>query len=65
MKKQYLFLILIICQLTKPYSEFTIGLYNLGFGKFKFFRFDYVRSYQSGFKGDGVVFGLKILNVLE
>jgi hypothetical protein len=48
-----------------PYSEYTIGLDNLGFGKFKIFRFDYVRSYQSGFKGDGVVFGLKILNVLE
>lgn len=50
---------------SKPYSEFTIGLDNLGFGKFKIFRFDYVRSYQSGYKGDGVVFGLKILNVLE
>ena len=49
----------------KPYSEVSIGLDNLGFGKFKLFRFDYVRSYQNGFKGDGVVFGLKILNVLE
>lgn len=50
---------------SKPYSELTIGLDNLGFGKFKVFRFDYVRSYQSGFKGDGIVFGLKIFNVLE
>lgn len=50
---------------SKPYSEFSIGLDNLGFGKFKVFRFDYVRSYQSGFKGDGIVFGLKILNVIE
>jgi hypothetical protein len=49
----------------KPYSELTIGLDNLGFGKFKVFRFDYVRSYQSGFKAEGIVFGLKILNVLE
>ena len=48
-----------------PYSEFTVGLDNLGFGKFKLFRVDYVRSYQNGYKGDGVVFGLKILNVLE
>ncbi|MEO8515306.1 MAG: DUF5686 and carboxypeptidase regulatory-like domain-containing protein [Flavobacterium sp.] len=49
----------------KPYHEFSVGLDNLGFGKFKIFRFDYVRSYQSGFQMDGVVFGLKILNVLD
>jgi hypothetical protein len=50
---------------TKPYSEVTIGLDNLGFGKFKMLRVDYVRSYQNGFKGDGVVIGLKFLNILE
>ncbi|MFE3868982.1 DUF5686 and carboxypeptidase regulatory-like domain-containing protein [Flavobacterium sp. LS2P90] len=50
---------------SKPYSEVSIGLDNLGFGKFKLFRVDYVRSYQNGYKGDGVVFGLKVLNVLE
>ena len=50
---------------SKPYSEITVGLDNLGFGKFKLFRFDYVRSYQNGYQGDGVIFGLKILNVLE
>lgn len=50
---------------SKPYSEFTVGLDDLGFGKFKLFRFDYVRSYQNGYQGDGVVFGLKILNILE
>lgn len=49
----------------KPYSEFTIGLNNLGFGKFKLFRVDYIRSYQNGFQGDGIIFGLKFLNVLE
>ncbi|MDI9311918.1 MAG: DUF5686 and carboxypeptidase regulatory-like domain-containing protein [Limnohabitans sp.] len=48
-----------------PYREFSVGLDNLGFGKFKFFRFDYVRSYQNGFNYDGVVFGLKILNALD
>ncbi len=48
-----------------PYSEFTVGLDNLGFGKFKLFRFDYVHSFQNGVQEDGVVFGLKILNVLE
>ena len=49
----------------KPYTEVTIGLDNLGFGKFKMLRIDYVRSYQNGFQGDGVVFGLKFLNILE
>ncbi|MBC7607184.1 MAG: carboxypeptidase-like regulatory domain-containing protein [Burkholderiales bacterium] len=48
-----------------PYHEFTIGLDNLGFGKFRFFRFDYIRSYQNGYQGDGIVFGLKFLNVIQ
>lgn len=49
----------------KPYTEVTVGLDNLGFGKFKMLRVDYIRSYQNGFQGDGVVFGLKFLNILE
>jgi len=49
----------------KPYSEFTVGLDNLGFGKFKLFRVDYVHSYQSGIQQNGVVFGVKILNALD
>ena len=49
----------------KPYTEYTIGLDNLGFGKFKLFRLDYIRSYQNGYIGDGVIFGLKILNALD
>lgn len=48
-----------------PYQEFSIGLDNLGFGKFKLFRIDYVRSYQSTIQKDGIVFGLKILNALN
>ena len=48
-----------------PYTEITVGLDNLGFGKFKMLRVDYVRSYQNGLQGDGVVFGLKFLNILE
>ncbi|MDI1256748.1 MAG: DUF5686 and carboxypeptidase regulatory-like domain-containing protein [Flavobacterium sp.] len=48
-----------------PYNEFTVGLNNLGFGKFRMLRVDYVRSYQNGYVGDGVVFGLKFLNILE
>lgn len=50
---------------TKPYTEFTVGLDNLGFGKLKVFRFDYVYSLQNGIQENGIVFGLKILNVLE
>lgn len=49
----------------KPYQEFTVGLDNLGFGKFRIFRVDYIRSYQSGYQGDALLFGLKFLNVLE
>ncbi len=48
-----------------PYQEFSVGLDNLGFGKARLFRLDYVRSYQNGYKGDAVIFGLKFLNVLE
>ena len=43
----------------KPYQEMTVGLDRIGFGKFKIFRVDYVRSYQDGFIGDGLMFGLK------
>ena len=49
----------------KPYTEVTVGLDNLGFGKFKIFRIDYIHSYQNGYQTDGVVFGLKFLNLLE
>ena len=48
-----------------PYQEFSVGLDNLGFGKFRILRLDYVRSYQNGYQGDGIIFGLKFLNVLE
>lgn len=43
----------------KPYQEVTVGLDRIGFGKLKIFRVDYIRSYQGGFVGDGVMFGLK------
>lgn len=49
----------------KPYTEFTVGLDNLGFGKFKLFRLDYVHSYQGGIEQNGILFGIKILNVLN
>ena len=49
----------------KPYQEFSVGLDNLGFGKFRILRIDYLRSYQNGYRGDAVVFGLKFLNIVE
>lgn len=49
----------------KPYQEYSIGIDNIGFKKFRFLRLDYVRSYQNGFKNDAVIFGLKFLNFIE
>jgi hypothetical protein len=49
----------------KPYQEFSVGLDKLGFGKFRQLRLDYVRSYQDGFVGDGVIFGLKFLDFVD
>ena len=50
----------------RPYSEYSIGLDNLGIGKVRFLRIDYMRSYQSdAFIDHGVIFGLKFLNLIE
>lgn len=43
----------------KPYQEITVGFDNIGWGKLRFLRIDYVRSYQNGFQGDGIMFGMK------
>lgn len=49
-----------------PYHEFTAGFDNVGIGKFRMFRIDYVRSYQgSGYVTDGVMFGLKFLDIIQ
>lgn len=48
-----------------PYQEYSIGIDNIGFKKFRFLRVDYVRSYQNGYQGDAVIFGLKFLNIIE
>ncbi len=49
----------------KPYQEYSIGIDNIGSKKFKFLRLDYIRSYQSGFKNDAVIFGLKFLDIID
>ena len=42
----------------KPYTEFNIGVDNLGFGKLKFLRVDYVRSFYGPNKEGTFVFGI-------
>ena len=49
----------------KPYSEFSVGIDNLGFGKFRFLRLDYVKSYYNGGNDGAFIFGLKFLNFID
>ncbi|MDT0675992.1 DUF5686 and carboxypeptidase regulatory-like domain-containing protein [Autumnicola musiva] len=46
-------------QENKPYSEYSIGIDNLGFGKYRFLRLDYVISNQDGNRDGAFIFGLK------
>ena len=46
----------------KPYTEYSIGLDNIGFGKWRFLRIDYVKSYHAGIKNDGLLFRLSMFN---
>ena len=45
-----------------PYSEPAIGLEHNGFGKWRFFRIDYVRSNFNGIKNDGFLFRISLFN---
>ncbi|HET7361042.1 MAG TPA: DUF5686 and carboxypeptidase regulatory-like domain-containing protein [Salinimicrobium sp.] len=45
----------------KSYSEFSVGLDNLGFGKIRFLRLDYVISSFDGNLESGFIFGLEFL----
>jgi hypothetical protein len=47
---------------SKPYTEYSVGLDNIGFGKWRFLRVDYVKSFHAGIKNDGFLLRLKILN---
>jgi len=49
----------------KPYSEVSVGLDNLGWGKFRFLRVDYVTSFYEGSSNGAFVFGLKFLNLFD
>ena len=46
----------------KPYSEYSVGLDNIGFGKWRFLRVDYVRSNFNGIKNDGFLFGITLFD---
>lgn len=50
---------------SKPYSEYSVGIDNLGFGKFRVLRLDYVRSYHDGGNMGAFIFGLKFLNLIN
>ncbi len=49
----------------KPYHEFSLGIDNIGWGKYRLFRVDYVRSLQAGQQAAGIVVGIKLLNILN
>lgn len=44
----------------QPYTEFSVGLDNIGWGKWRFLRVDYVQSYFNGKKRNGFVFGINL-----
>ncbi len=39
-----------------PYTEYSVGLGNVGFGKWRFLRIDYVNSFHAGIKNEGFLF---------
>lgn len=48
-----------------PYGEVSIGLDNIGWGKYRLLRLDYVQSYYLGETQGAFIFGLKFLNLLD
>ena len=42
----------------KPYKEFSLGIDNIGWGKFRLLRVDYIRSYKSEFVNDAFLLGI-------
>tara|TARA_R110001606_G_scaffold93376_1_gene207349 strand:- start:55104 stop:57575 length:2472 start_codon:yes stop_codon:yes gene_type:complete len=45
-----------------PYTEYSVGLDNVGFGKWRFLRVEYVKSFHAGIKNDGFIFSLNMSN---
>jgi len=46
-----------------PYTEYSIGIDNLGIGKYRLLRIDYVRSHFNGRNDGAFIFGLKFLDL--
>lgn len=46
---------------TKQYSEVAVGLENIGFGKWRFLRVDYIKSFHDGIQNDGLLLGLNLI----
>jgi len=44
----------------KPYSELNIGINNVGFGKYRFLRIDYVRNFFNGKSNGSIVVRLSL-----
>ncbi len=45
----------------RPYTEYSVGLDNIGWGKYRFLRVDYVQSQGLGSRTDGAfIFGLSL-----
>jgi hypothetical protein len=45
-----------------PYTEYSVGLDNIGFGKWRFLRVEYVRSNYAGITDEGFIIKLNLLN---
>jgi hypothetical protein len=54
----------LVTETNKPYAEWSVGIDNLGIGKYRLLRLDYVRSYYDGGSAGAVIFGLKFLDLL-
>ena len=49
----------------KPYTELSLGIDNLGIGKYRLLRLDYVWSNFDGETKGAFIFGLKFLNLFD
>ena len=49
----------------KPYGELSIGIDQLGWGKYRLLRLDYVQSYYEGTTNGAFIFGLKFLGLFD
>jgi len=49
-----------ILESNKPYSEYAVGLSNIGWGKTRFLRVDFVKSFHHGISETGFQFGVSL-----